>query len=92
MPIDPNSTPFEQRMQELDAITHAHLVGYDLGFAHGVNAHLRDLEDAATHRRAARVVAAVMNAPERDPEADRAAAQRRAANFNQPIMKAAGAA
>lgn len=91
MTISPNSTPFEQRMQELDAITTSWIAGYEQGVAHGYAAHLKDLEAAATHRQAARVVARVMDAPERDPEQDRLSAQRRAANYSQPIMKAGAA-
>ncbi|MFC7488783.1 hypothetical protein ACOCJ7_07160 [Knoellia sp. CPCC 206453] len=66
-------------LEELDVITTAHIAGYELGYAHGVAAHLADVQAAVTHQAAARVVAAVMDAPERDRAADKAAADKRAA-------------
>lgn len=73
-------------LDELDVITTAWINGYEVGRAHGLAAHMADVEAAATHRRAARVVNAVMTAPERDREADRAAAQRRADRYGQPTF------
>ncbi|TQM62583.1 hypothetical protein FBY41_2619 [Humibacillus xanthopallidus] len=58
--------------------------GYAAGIGHGLDRgrELADAEAAARHRRAFTVVQAMARIPERDAEADRAAAARREARWS----------
>lgn len=61
-----------------------YLTGWRAGYLEGVDRgrELADAEAAARHRAAAEVVLAMTRVPARDPEADRAAAERRAARWS----------
>lgn len=62
----------------------AWLAGWDQGYAAGRNDRRTDAQAVALHEAAAEVVTRMAGYPERDPEADRAAAQRRGDRFSQP--------
>ena len=61
-----------------------YLTGFREGFTQGISRgrEIADAEAAARHRAAARVVVAMSKIPARDAEADRAAAERRAARWS----------
>ena len=69
-------------LDALDAIHHAFVCGYDTGLAHGQRMAAEHLAAEILHRQAAEVIQFVSDLPERDPEADRAAAARRQARWS----------
>ena len=63
-----------------------YMLGYSAGYDSGWKASDEDAD--AVHREAYRIVRHMAGMPERDPDADKAAAQRRADIFGQPFLKA----
>jgi hypothetical protein len=75
---EPQSTAFD----DLDLVHHAWVSGYDHGLVDGQRLAAEHLAHDLLHRQAAEVVSCLSDIPQRDREADRAAAARREARWS----------